>query len=228
MAEITLLRHGQASFGQDNYDRLSPLGHQQALWLGQHLKKLGHHYDRIVMGSMVRHRETAQGVTDGLEADIEFEEHSGLNEYDFQGLLNPLKAQFPEQWQDTGHAKRDYYHNMKRALGHWMSGDINDDGQDSWVSFCERIQQGFEFAFNPVNKNTETKRTLIVTSGGPISVILGKIWGLDHTRTCDLTLQIKNSSTSKLLYNRKDFTVDNFNDVSHLLTADKQNAITFS
>lgn len=223
MAEITLLRHGQASFGQANYDQLSPLGHQQAFWLGQHLRGLGHSFDRIVIGSMVRHRETAQGVIDGLEAEIPFEVHAGLNEYDFQGLLVPLKAQFPSEWQETGHAKRDYYHNMKRALGYWMSGEIVDDGNDSWQSFCTRIQQGFEFSYN-----TDAKRTLVVSSGGPVSVILGQVWGLDNPRTCDLTLQIKNSSTSKLLYNRKDFTVDSFNDVSHLLSADKQNAITFS
>ena len=219
MAEITLLRHGQASFGADNYDQLSPTGHQQARWLGAHRKNLNKSFDRIVMGTMVRHLETAQGVMDGLGATLDFETHAGLNEYDFQGLLRPLKALYPDQWLDTGHAKRDYYHNMKLALNCWMDGRIASDGNDTWDSFCNRIQDSFEFIYNG-----DAKRTLVVSSGGPISVILAHILQLDKQRT----LQIKNSSTSTLLYNRKDFALDSFNDVSHLLTADKQNSITFS
>ena len=34
MPEFFLVRHGQASFGADNYDKLSALGHRQARWLG--------------------------------------------------------------------------------------------------------------------------------------------------------------------------------------------------
>ncbi|MEK9990253.1 MAG: histidine phosphatase family protein, partial [Halieaceae bacterium] len=30
MASLYLIRHGQASFGSDNYDQLSPLGQRQA------------------------------------------------------------------------------------------------------------------------------------------------------------------------------------------------------
>ncbi|MCH1491392.1 MAG: histidine phosphatase family protein, partial [Luminiphilus sp.] len=30
MASIYLIRHGQASFGSDNYDQLSPVGQRQA------------------------------------------------------------------------------------------------------------------------------------------------------------------------------------------------------
>jgi len=69
MAEITLLRHAQASFGADNYDQLSELGHRQAQWLGQHLRNPGKGFDRLVMGSMVRHRETAHARRDYLAAD---------------------------------------------------------------------------------------------------------------------------------------------------------------
>lgn len=229
MAEITLLRHGQASFGAENYDELSDIGHQQAKWLGEHLCELGQSFDRIVMGTMVRHQQTAQGVIDGLrQTTIEQADHPGLNEYDFQGLLQPLKEQFSDQWTETGNAKRDYYYNMRLALGYWMDGSIKSDGNDSWQSFCERIHAGFSFAHD-----SDAKKVLVVSSGGPISVILADVLGLDQQRTCDLTLQIKNSSTSKLLFRRplqalSDFTLDSFNDVSHLTQESRQHAITFS
>ena len=35
MALLTLVRHGQASYLQQNYDELSPLGEQQARMLGE-------------------------------------------------------------------------------------------------------------------------------------------------------------------------------------------------
>lgn len=223
MAEITLIRHGQASFGAKNYDQLSELGHQQAVWLGKHWRNIGANVDRIVTGTMVRHRQTAEGLLQGLGMELPLEGHEGLNEYDFQGLLDPLREHYPEMWQDTGHAKRDYYHNMKQALAFWMTGDITDDGQYSWKTFCQRIQQGFEFCYQ-----SDAKRTLVVSSGGPISVILAEILKLDHATTRNITLQIKNSSCSKLLYNGREFSLDSFNDVSHLLIHQPSSTVTFS
>lgn len=236
MTEITLLRHGQASFGSANYDQLSELGQQQSIWLGEHLRQLHSSFDRIVIGSMQRHRQTAEGLLQGLFEGTSLQEkttaggerpelecHAGFNEYSFNGLLEPLRQQHPDRWQASDHAKRDYYHNMKLALNLWMDGSINDDGQDSWESFCQRIYAGFDYACD-----TTAKRILIVTSGGPIAVILARVLKLDRTTTADLTLQIKNSSTSTLLYNGTDFTLDSFNNISHLLTAQRQHALTFS
>lgn len=38
MATIYLIRHGQASFGAENYDKLSPLGERQASILVRNAK----------------------------------------------------------------------------------------------------------------------------------------------------------------------------------------------
>ncbi len=223
MAEIVLLRHGQASFGAADYDQLSETGHTQALWLGQHLKRLGRDCDRVVMGSMRRHRQTAEGVLQGLVSSQSPEVHPGLEEYDFQGLLKPLQSGYPQLWSDTGHPRRDYYHNMKQALGLWINGDIEHDGRDSWQTFCQRIHRALECSLDG-----GARRTLVVTSGGPIAVILARVLQVAPTRVRDLALQVKNSSTSTLLYNRVDLTLDSFNDVSHLLCEDRHRHITHS
>ena len=52
MGVILLVRHGQASFGSDNYDVLSPLGQRQARRLGQALKGRGVQPSLIVSGSL--------------------------------------------------------------------------------------------------------------------------------------------------------------------------------
>ena len=40
MSELILIRHAQASFGHENYDNLSKLGHDQAALLGSFFEKL--------------------------------------------------------------------------------------------------------------------------------------------------------------------------------------------
>ena len=41
MSEIYFIRHGQASFGEENYDRLSPRGIKQAQCLAKRLARAG-------------------------------------------------------------------------------------------------------------------------------------------------------------------------------------------
>ena len=60
MATIYLFRHGQASFGAADYDRLSPLGERQATLLGHYLRDSGIVLDAAFSGDLLRQRQTAQ------------------------------------------------------------------------------------------------------------------------------------------------------------------------
>ena len=86
MAELFLVRHGQASFGTGNYDRLSALGERQGVWLGEYFAERGIAFDRVVTGSMRRHRQTADAIFRGLGSSAGYDEDPGLNEYDFRAL----------------------------------------------------------------------------------------------------------------------------------------------
>ena len=59
MGSIYLIRHGQASFGADDYDVLSATGVRQAQVLGEHLAGLGLRLDRCLAGDLQRQRHTA-------------------------------------------------------------------------------------------------------------------------------------------------------------------------
>ena len=78
MAEIYLVRHGQASFGAENYDKLSELGFKQAVLLGEYWKRRDMSFDAIYMGDMVRHRETAEGILQGLDVTQNISIHPGF------------------------------------------------------------------------------------------------------------------------------------------------------
>ena len=59
MPIVLLVRHGQASFGGDDYDQLSELGRRQAELTGRWLRDRGLRRPVAVHGSLRRQRDTA-------------------------------------------------------------------------------------------------------------------------------------------------------------------------
>ncbi|MGS2722308.1 histidine phosphatase family protein [Porticoccus sp. GXU_MW_L64] len=221
MPQITLVRHGQASFGSDNYDQLTELGGQQATYLGQHFKQQQKEFDLLVTGTMVRHKQTAVNVLNGLSNSPEEIENDGFNEYDFQDLLTAFQKQYPDEVTNEGSPQSCYYRNITRALGYWMEGHLAGT-TISWQYFRQQVIENFQAV-----SNANKKQVLIVTSGGPISVMLGHALGLKNESVRNMSLQIRNSSKSTLLYNRQHFTLDCFNCIGHLEHSGNSQAITY-
>ena len=82
MGTLYLVRHGQASFGADDYDVLSPRGHEQAVRLGEYWRGRGMAFDAVMTGTLRRHTETLLGIAQGLQTMPEVTRWPGLNEYD--------------------------------------------------------------------------------------------------------------------------------------------------
>ena len=97
MTDIYLVRHGQASFGKANYDKLSELGGQQAIWLGDYFKHRNVEFDAVFSGDMVRHHETKEGIASGIATEDytlpEVTVNSALNEFNFQAVAT-AKTEF--------------------------------------------------------------------------------------------------------------------------------------
>ena len=68
MSRLFLIRHGQASFLERNYDKLSPKGEQQSRMLGEYWAGLKLRFDRVYSGPRVRQRETARIVGEAYRA----------------------------------------------------------------------------------------------------------------------------------------------------------------
>lgn len=82
MATIYLFRHGQASFGADDYDKLSPLGERQAAVLGQYLREHGITLDAAYSGDLLRQRETTQLALASQPGAVEHRIDPRFNEID--------------------------------------------------------------------------------------------------------------------------------------------------
>ena len=87
VSRILLVRHGQASFGADDYDNLSPTGHEQSRVLGAALAARGLTADVVVAGEMKRHAQTAAEVLDGSGWTADVTVDAGWNEFDHLQVL---------------------------------------------------------------------------------------------------------------------------------------------
>ena len=94
-----MIRHGQASFSSENYDRLSSLGCLQSEILGEYLSHIGIFFDAIYSGSLERQRHTAERVLERTPEDsrCNLRIQPGLNEYDAKGIV---ESQVPAMIRD--------------------------------------------------------------------------------------------------------------------------------
>jgi Fructose-2,6-bisphosphatase len=91
VSRILLIRHGQASFGKERYDRLSRMGWRQARILAAHLFQAGHTFDSVCAGELERQQDTAQAVLahyDGRERPLPpLETVPEFNEYPSRSIF---------------------------------------------------------------------------------------------------------------------------------------------
>ena len=88
MSELILVRHGQASFGAESYDKLSAKGVEQAKILAQHWQGLSENFDHIYSGTLLRQRETAHELLPLVAGSPEGPAQlPGFNEYNGDPLI---------------------------------------------------------------------------------------------------------------------------------------------
>jgi len=213
MGTLYLVRHGQASFGADNYDNLSPLGHQQSVRLGEYFKGKGIRFDAVLTGTLVRQQQTLKGICEGMGAhqpSAKPLDWPGLNEYDSEAVIaaiHPHKLEKP----DTPELYRHHFRLLRDGLTQWMNGVVSPHGMPSYREF----QHGVISALTQVRTQC-AGNVLMVSSGGPISTAVGHILGTTPETTIELNMRIRNSAVTELVFNPKRHTLITFNTLPHL------------
>ncbi|AGH46035.1 histidine phosphatase family protein [Paraglaciecola psychrophila] len=225
MSEIYLVRHGQASFGAKNYDKLSELGHQQARWLGEYFSARGITFSQAFMGDMVRHRETTEGILDGLIHSPVVTVDTGFNEFNFQNIGNSYLSLNPQNRLPENPKPADFYRLLKLAMHAWSEDLLPKSTLDeSWLDFKNRVQRALDLA---CLQNSD-KPILIVSSGGAISMLMSLVLGLDAKQIIELNMQVRNTSISHFFFNKSNIRLSSFNNIPHLDHPDRLDSITFS
>lgn len=222
MADLIIVRHAQASFGADDYDVLSELGWQQSRWLGEHFKALGMGFDRLIVGSQRRHRETAEGVADTLGLSHELEVRPGLNEYDFKSVVAGYFADRPIP-DDFKSDRRTHFRILRDALLAWSRDEISGELPERWLDFEKRVSD----VLLELNKEKD-QRILAISSGGPISMSLKHVLELTPDVMIRLNLQMKNTGYSRYVSGGNAIYLNLFNATPHLDPPDRSHAVTYS
>ena len=124
MSVLLLLRHGQASLGTTNYDRLSDIGHKQAQLTGGRLAGADLIVDRTVSGAMMRQRDTAVIVMKDIglgESDLYIDDR--LDEYDHVGVMAAHPAEISFATATTPERVRTVQSALDEAIARWMTAD---------------------------------------------------------------------------------------------------------
>lgn len=215
MSHITLIRHGQAnSKAKDevSYDKLSDLGHEQAAWLGAHLKETHAHHSRLYTGTLRRHIETADGMATGLAPTRD----ARLNELEYFTLATLLEEQhgvpFPtHDGSFTGH--------LPKVFHAWKDG-ILEGTPETYENFHNRIRD----VLDDIAQGDGP--ALVVTSGGLISMTMAQAMGLDIPNMSRIALAIMHTSMHRLHSIGGHLSPVLFNAVPHLDTAARRHAQT--
>jgi broad specificity phosphatase PhoE len=220
MAELVLVRHGQASFGADDYDKLSELGWQQSRWLGEYFAERGIAFDRVVRGSLRRHAETLAGIAEGMGRPLDSAEDARLDEYDAHALLNAhLKGESKPQGDD----RREHFRILREAMYAWTDGTLAGAPHEPFAEFRGRVLAALDAA-----RAGRAKRVLVVSSGGPISTVLAEVLGMPLRGVVDLNLQTRNTGITELQAGASRIHCVSFNNVPHLDRPDRAGTLTYS
>ena len=216
MSHITLIRHGQANTGardEVSYDRLSPLGHQQSAWLGDHLRQSNNHHPRLYCGTLIRHVETATSM--GFPPS-EVIRDARLNELEYFTLANLLEQQ---QGIPIPTEREGFVSHLPQVFTAWQNNDITNP-PETFTSFETRVTASLhEIAAG-------SGPALVVTSGGLIAMAMRQVLGLDIAAMARMALAIMNTSMHRLYPIGDQLSPVLFNAVPHLETPDRHFAQT--
>ena len=202
MSKLVLVRHGQAATFERNSDRLTPIGEQQAIALGEFFRSRGVSFDEIYSGTFERHTRTAELA--GLD---KFHSMPEFNEYDAPGILR--SAGHTEPAKDN----RELQSRFDALMPRWIAGTLEATGVESFADFRARVQGGLR---KLIEADRGSRRVIVFTSGGPIGVAVQTVVGAKEPMALELNWRIRNCSLTEFLFTRNRISLDSFNATPHL------------
>ena len=248
MTTILLARHGQASFGQENYDRLSELGETQAKMLGQHYANTQRRIDAIFTGNLVRQQDSARHFWQGqqpfaqannddmaIATAINFDEHESyilpqFDEFNHKDVFVKSAGDFDNQAEISAEIANAQSPNRRlaelfdQAMQRWHGGNNDQDYIESWPQFNERAQQALEQVRTKIaDMHLDQHSTVLVfTSGGVIAAITAKLLSQGSQTAYQLNKSLVNTGVTSITLKSQRAHLLSLNEYSHLFSEGKQ------
>lgn len=235
MSELILVRHGQASFGADSYDKLSARGIEQVQLLAQHWQATGERFDAVYSGSLLRQKETAQELLGlGRTNQLQLIEHSHLNEYNGDPLIqlylrdHALAGGFSPLPQFPVKEEKLFQKLFEAATAKWIANELqptpHDIAFEYWADFQKRVYTVLDTLMAAHGSGS---RVLVSTSGGVIAMALQRVLQFPDEQVITTNWMVHNSSVTRIKYGNGKMSLTQFNNLPHLERAGVQHMITY-
>jgi broad specificity phosphatase PhoE len=217
VSALYLVRHGQAAFGETDYDRLTSVGTQQCAQLARHWAALERAAPLVFTGTLRRQRDSAEAFTTTLG---EILGHTptitvieGLEEYDHVTLLQSYAAR------THGHAdlaalngnRRAFHKFIEQALQCWARGELPDF--EPFSKFRDRCVGALDRLMLQVGRG---RTAVVFGSAGSLAAAIQPIIGLGDRDLLRLKLNFHNTGITKVLFNDDAAVIESINAIPHL------------
>jgi broad specificity phosphatase PhoE len=199
---VHLIRHGQASWGAEDYDALSQLGVRQSALVGKAWVTSNWAPTSIISGSLKRHTDTAIAAIDASGGNHSYEVDDGWNEYDHRALTAERVGMTPREFQPL----------LEMSLSRWMDGTLEHDGA-SYDDWHGSVVGSFERAIEAAGSG---QHVAVFTSGGPIATVVSHLLAGDDSLFIGLNAVILNGSVTTIINGSTGPRVLSFNEHAHL------------
>jgi broad specificity phosphatase PhoE len=204
MPVIHLLRHGQASFGTDDYDVLSDLGRRQVELAGAELARRGVRAPIVVSGSLLRQRDTAMIAAEALgvrptrvdERFDEFDAHAAV------------EAHLGRAGATHGMDSREFQVHLDEAMAAWMAAD-----DPRWTDFSDGAVAAVEDLARMLPSGSDA---VVATSAGVTAAIAGRLLDCHPGGVIALNRVSINASITTIVSGSRGLSLVTFNDHAHL------------
>jgi broad specificity phosphatase PhoE len=203
---IHLIRHGQASWGADDYDTLSEQGARQSTLLGMAWEASDWAPTSVVSGSLRRHTQTAIAAIDASGQGDGYDVDDGWNEYDHRFLVDAVNARrgtmTPAEFQPL----------LDDFLASWMEGSSQHSGA-TYGDWRGSVVDSLKRALATAGSG---QHVAVFTSGGPIATVVSHLLAGDDSLFIRLNAVVVNASVTTIINGSTGPRVLSFNEHTHL------------
>jgi broad specificity phosphatase PhoE len=213
---ILLVRHGQASFGADDYDVLSETGWRQAEVLAAEHARRGLVFDLVVSGDLRRQRGTAEVLARAAGTAVEID--PGFNEYDADDILThhartDVRLEGSPGTAGAAVSSRDFQQVLDGALIDWIEAADGGGAREPWPVFDARVRGAMGRLLARLSKG---ETALVCSSAGVIGGVCAALMGMAPTAMVAFNRVAVNTGVARVVSGRQGVTLVSFNEHGHL------------
>ncbi|MDK3257674.1 histidine phosphatase family protein [Blastococcus capsensis] len=218
MPLICLVRHGQASFGADDYDVLSELGRRQATCLGEELRRRDLRDPLIVSGTLRRQRDTAALLAEAAGWPVSAEIDPRLDEYDHLDLLKRYPTD-PGNQPVGESGSRQVQRLLDAALRSWIAAGE----PDGWPAFSSGAVAAVADLVAGLPRGRDA---VVATSAGVIAAVTAALLAAPAEGVVALNRAAVNAGITSVLAGAGGLSLLAFNDHAHV-TGDRRHLLSY-